>query len=231
MKYIFVFILFTNFYSNCFVTVGNPKANISLNLYLNLLDSKASNIVKNLLHALAKSCFKYLEYDILNVKMIPVIDDLSHPLRRVAFYINGLEKMESSGCLGCSYLKFIKASQYFINVNGQIEHLLALGPDVSMPNLAKEIMSIHNNLNVDQFSLVKTLKNYEYERIYNNNLIEYKFLAMDGNAVYANGVFLNGVEYYTEEDWEILFSDNKGASKETFSCENSQQFYENFAHN
>ena len=227
MKYLYILfiVLIYLIKSNCFVSVGNQNAALSLNLYLNILDKKSSVILDNLMSALKNYCFKHIENNIVNIKIIPVIDDVSNPLKIVIFYLNALEKMESDGCLVCSYLKFVKAYEYFTKINKNIIHIQALELETTSLDFAKELNAFYPK--VDIISMQKIIKNYDFERIYNNNMIEYKFISLDGPIVYINGVFLNGVEKYDSKYWEQLLNDNKGNKIFTY-CENSQEFYNSF---
>jgi len=87
MKYLYILfiVLIYLIKSNCFVSVGNQNAALSLNLYLNILDKKSSVILDNLMSALKNYCFKHIENNIVNIKIIPVIDDVSNPLKIVIF--------------------------------------------------------------------------------------------------------------------------------------------------
>ena len=234
MKLYFILIallLFVNFIqkSNCYLSIGDKNANLTITLYLNIIDKQSSVIFDNFVSALKLYCFSHISNNIIQVQLFPVIDDVSNPLKQLLFYINALEKMQSANnCIGCEYLKFIKAYEYFIRINKSISQFQSLDMDikeVTTLELAKEINSVYDKLDV--ISIDRIIRNYDFERIYNDNMIEYKFISLEGPIVYVNGVFINDVEKYQTADWEIILNDNKG-NKVVDKCENPSEFYNNF---
>jgi hypothetical protein len=202
-------------------TLGKTNSKLTINLYLNIDDKENVKIIKEVVNALQKSCFKSIEENNVQLILYPLTSKSNGHSKLLLNYLNKLEVIsrEFSDCFSCNLNKFYRGIRYFYKISEYFSEIISA--DIAdFPYIINKILP-----EIDSEIIQNVFDDEDMKTIYSRDKFKFKLFFTNAPLIIVNTINIISPEKVDANFWEGMFKNNFGEYKQ---CDDYENFFNNF---